>query len=120
MSNMTRRRLPLRIPSGWFVSHNELREVDPDRLAKGDPDWTLFSQDLMQLRQPSTDLLVDVGWHPDDDPSGAFVLVVITGENWERPLLRLTTRKLSELVERLEAILLMPPTAPETASTGGE
>ena len=87
-------------------------------MTKDDPDWTLLSQDLMQLKQQRTDLLVDIGWYPDDDPSGTFVLVVIVGENWEQPVLRLTTRKLGELVEKLEAILLMPPAVPERTPTG--
>jgi hypothetical protein len=98
----------LRIPSGWLVRHNELRTVDPETLPAGHADWVLMTQDLMQLDQSALDLLIDLGWYPDERPEGQFKLTVILGGDWERPLSSFTTRTVATLVDHLEALLASP------------
>jgi hypothetical protein len=105
-------RLPLRIPGGWLVRHNELRELDPDAMAEDDPDWTLLTQDLAQLQQAGSGLLVDVGWSPQESPRGAFRVKVIVDDDWQRPIATCSTRKLEELVAALEVWLQAPPEIP--------
>jgi hypothetical protein len=88
----------LRIPGGWFVRQNELRSIEPVRLGEADPHWGLLMEDLLQLKHPSTDLTLDVGWYPDGSPNGEFILMVIIEGDWQRPLLRFATRELGVLV----------------------
>jgi hypothetical protein len=103
---------PLRIAAGWLLSHNQLREVDPEHLEPSDPRWDLLMEDLMQARYGRDDLLVDVGWYPDQDPGGHFGVVVLFDQDWERPIVKFRTRSLIELVEKLESWFARPPAVP--------
>ncbi len=77
-----------------------------------DRDWTLLTQDLLQLEQPSSGLLLDVGWYPDESPEGQFSLKLLLDEDWNRPLLILTTGVLADLVSHIESMLEAPPHTP--------
>lgn len=111
--NMTPQpRLPLRIPGGWRVRHNELRTFEPDATPPGNPAWTLFTQDLALFENESHGLLIDVGWGPEESPAGTFRVSVILDEDWQRPLATFKTRKLDELTATLEAWLERPPEIP--------
>lgn len=39
----------LRIPNGWTVEHNSLREINPKYLHKDDEKWLYFTQDLLRF-----------------------------------------------------------------------
>ncbi len=59
---------PLRIPSGWNVSHNNcLYETDP--VAKAIPDdkhlWC-FKEDMLMLEHAHYNRLLHVGWYPSE------------------------------------------------------
>jgi len=83
--------------------------IDPEQMAVGDRDWVLLSQDLLLLEHPASAFMIDVGWYPDESPSGEFALSVILDEDWQRPLHHFTTRSLGRLVLELETILVSPP-----------
>lgn len=99
---------PLRIPAGWHVQYNNgLYEVDPiaDSVPEDDR-WYVFKQDLLQLRYPHFDRLLDVGWHPDGDlVAGAYRLVVYEGDFMGRLLHEYHTRSRQELVSEIERLL---------------
>jgi hypothetical protein len=62
--------LPLRIPAGWAIKHNDLREADVSPLSI---DAGLFHGDLLELKHLSTGILVHIGWH-GDAKSGRFAI----------------------------------------------
>ena len=50
--------LPLRIPAGWLVRYNELRQVDPEQIGPADPMWIYMNQDLMQVEATDEESLL--------------------------------------------------------------
>src|SRR4051812_8605614 len=95
-------RQPLRIPGGWLVDYNELREVDPAALLTGDDGWRYLDEDLLQIVEAREDYRLDVGWYPELDETGAFTLVMIRGGDWDNPVFTFSTRSLPALVEQIE------------------
>jgi hypothetical protein len=83
---------PLSVPPSW-----EVLWVQP---ALGQ----LSSQDVLQLRHRTAGLLLDVGWYPDEDPAGQFMLLLVADEAWERPLLRRSSRSLPALLDQIEEV----------------
>jgi hypothetical protein len=67
---------PLRIPAGWVVQYNDLREADPSPQSI---EALLLREDLLQLRHPKAGVLVDVGWYGDAE-SGEFAVYVQAGD----------------------------------------
>lgn len=104
--------LRLRIAAGWLVRYNELREIAPEKLLADDELWVYMNQDLMQVESRDETMLIDVGWYPDNDPSGHFGIKVVVEEDWERPIVSTQASTLRELIDRLEALLARPPLIP--------
>ena len=102
---------PFRVPGGWIVEHNELRQLEPSQLGADDPLWCFFTEDLLQLRAVRRELLLDVGWYPDSDASGSFRAVLLKAQDWDHPLQVCETRTLADLIQRIEEWLLRPETA---------
>ena len=64
---------PLRIPNGWRVEFNDLREVEPIFNTYDDTSW-FFREDLLLLHNVHWNLMIDLGWYPDADATGTFAL----------------------------------------------
>ena len=67
------------------------------------PDYDLddLTQDMLTVRLPNG-FYIDVGWYPEHDPKGRFVIRVFR-EFWDRQQLApLETRDLSALITRVE------------------
>jgi hypothetical protein len=68
---------PLRIPAHWKVTYNEFREADP-----GDDEAAMayLCEDLLQVTCGETNVLVDLGWYPDGDPKGCYIVQAYRGD----------------------------------------
>lgn len=80
------------LPPGWvetgtLPSRNPATQTDPDAFASLD-------EDLWMAESPGGRFLLDVGWYPEGDASGAFTCVLVEGGDWEQPTSRLRTREL--------------------------
>lgn len=104
---------PLRITSGWTVEYNKFMDIEPEELNKNDDKWLfIFVEDILQIKTNLThnvnkqikqqQLIIDLGWYSDGDPSGNFRLVTILNNNWEFPLLQFTSRSKKDIVDTLE------------------
>jgi hypothetical protein len=82
---MGRRLVPLRIPAGWTVVVNSFAEIADPRSLTDAERQALLAQDLLQLR--AGDLILDLGWTPEDDASGRYRLELVRGD-WDDTLLR--------------------------------
>ncbi|RSK44637.1 hypothetical protein [Hymenobacter perfusus] len=99
----------LRLPAGWAVCYNSFG--DEDMVVKEDwiTNFHYYKEDLLwlefmrlsaagQQEANPTGWLVDLGWYPDGDPSGAFSLVIFRlandTEGWpeQRPTFRSSNR----------------------------
>jgi hypothetical protein len=100
---------PLRIPTGWKVEWNTFLDVEPT-FESGDHESMGFSEDLLQLSNKWSSVLLDLGWYPDCDPHGAFRLLAIRiypndeeiRDSWDKPLRVLTSRSKTEVVQAIE------------------
>lgn len=82
------RRVPLRIPPGWFVVYNSLYELDPVVRDGKLVDEGYFWQDMLLLRdvRPTPDsptlgpYMLDVGWYPDGAAEGRLRMELFFGD----------------------------------------
>ena len=104
---------PLRIPPHWTMELNKLEDIDPETLAPEDETWLFaFNEDILYLESKITrernkqteeqKLTVDLGWYPDGDPNGNFVLQAILNDDWLDPLMKFSSRSKDEVVKTLE------------------
>lgn len=93
---------------GGIVAHWDLGELDLARDIY--TQINLLKEDLARVHY-GCDIILDLGWFPEFQPTGRFVLCVIKSGDWETPLLRMETSnplELSELLTRgIKAASLM-------------
>lgn len=87
------------------MSYNTFSEIDPAESVT-----QYLCEDLFQAKCERTNVLVDLGWYPDGDPTGHFVLVAYIGDFTGQLLLR------SEAVTRPEAVATLEATLWKYAS----
>ena len=96
---------PMRVPTGWMVAFNDLREIDPADVAEDDR-YTVLKEDLLEMTQEHFNRLLDVGWYPaGNSVDGAYRLVLHEG-GFDGTLLRdFRTRDRADLVAEIERVL---------------
>ena len=83
-------------PPGWTASGAIPRRLVP-----------MLTEDLAMFVPPCGEdvILVDVGWYPNLDPAGSFILYVVEGGDWEDPTAEFKTRDPVELLAKLREVL---------------
>lgn len=102
-----RNQQPLRIPGGWTVIFNKFEDIEPETLPAEDEAWLFaFNEDILYIRSDvnrrKTEIALDLGWYPDSDPDGQFVIQAILNGDWNKPLLKFCSRNKDEIVRTLE------------------
>jgi len=101
----------LEIPTGWTVTWNQFYDIEPnsniylDGLPDGDV-WELFLQDLLQLKHFNKNIILDLGWTPEANPEGSYLLQVIADEDWSTPIVVYKSKNKSEVVGKIDDLLL--------------
>lgn len=91
----------LRITPGWTVQYNKFWEVDADH-----PDaWTLLAESLLQLRHQRYNRLLDLGWYPEGEPDGRFLMRLYEGDFTGRLLRKEESQSRAEIVSVIERLL---------------
>lgn len=99
--------LRLKIPAGWTVDYITLKDTDPKNLEANDDTWLFdFNQDLLQISHKTKNLLLDVGWYPEGDPTGSYGIELIKNEDWENPVEDIVCIELKELIKQLDNIFM--------------
>lgn len=104
---------PLRIPGGWTVVFNKLKNLEPKELAEQDKRWIFsFTENILYMytilsrkrnsKVEQQKLAIDLGWYPDGDPYGKFRLLAILDDNWEQPLLEFSSQSKEAVVRMIE------------------
>jgi len=65
-----------------------------------------FKNDILQIKFGDK-FILDVGWYPEFDPSGHFVIRVILDYDWHNPLLKTKCNTLDELKYTIEQAALL-------------
>lgn len=63
-----------------------------------------LTEDLLQVEFPGN-FLLDIGWYPEYEPKGHFIVQLIKEENWEKPKYKKCCTKMEELYENIESVL---------------
>lgn len=96
---------PLRIPSSWIVSFNAFTELDPKTLLLEDTRWLCFTQDLLQIKHSRYNIIIDLGWTPDTEPEGNYIIKVIKDHDWDNPIADFTSDNKESTVGYIEKLL---------------
>src|SRR5262249_21637929 len=91
------------------VVWNSFLEIDPI-FEDGDGTSIGFSQDLLQLKNLKYFVLIDLGWYPDHDPTGRYLLRAIRiypsvdemKRSWDKPLMVMESASKMEIVQAIE------------------
>lgn len=90
----------LRIPANWAITHNTFFELDPSESTR-----LHLCEDLFQAKCAVTDVLVDLGWFPEGDPRGRFVIRALVPDFHGEELEVLTAETRLEAAALLEGVL---------------
>lgn len=90
---------PLRLLGGWTIEFNNFYECEPDNC---NDFWSVLNEDLLKLKYTKFDLILDLGWYPNGDKEGKYVLELILNCNWKKPLEIFESRRTKEVVEKIE------------------
>lgn len=102
------------VDGNWVLTYNTLTNIDPDSHSFSSNEvekvWIwMFTQDLVQIQCTEAGQLLDIGWSPEGDPEGQFVLQLIgqdtEGEwDWEKKISLYKTRSLPALLQEIKRI----------------
>jgi hypothetical protein len=97
---------PLQIPTGWNIVCNQFFDIEPgeDVYINGLPDgdaWELFLQDMLLIHDNNKQLHLDLGWQPEADPSGKYILTLVRNEDWSHPIAMFESLSKNDIVDKI-------------------
>lgn len=81
------------------ISHNDFIDIDETLPLSEQVDS--LKEDMLQI-EIGERFVIDVGWQPDFDPKGYFVVYAIQDEDWDNPLSKTICKTLNELRDAIE------------------
>lgn len=110
--------MPLKIPHGWCVPENSFFDVEPIIDEEDDviSNFEQFTEDLLWIQEmessgggwrlKSDGLMVDLGWLPEGNPRGKYVLSLIRG-SWDKPIFEYRTKDRYLIQALIDEILFL-------------
>ncbi len=100
----------LRIPGAKMVMWNKFYELEPNELDYESEFWKYFSEDMLYVTSArcgcsTNKYILDLGWYPEGDPKGTFILYIIENDNWLKPREVYESRILSDITLKIEEYL---------------
>lgn len=104
--------MKITVGENWATIYNSLLALDPEEnnLTKQELEYAIlgFTQDLVQIESKDKQLLIDIGWSPDIDINGEFLLQMLPIKNgecdWHHPVVEFKTRSLPQLILKIEEL----------------
>jgi hypothetical protein len=99
------------VTEGWKVEHNRfydlepLEEVEIAGLTNNDG-WALFNEDMLLIAYEEKAIAIDLGWHPEEDSNGCFILGLAKNTDWQNPLVLFESRSKDEVVTKINELLM--------------
>lgn len=95
-----------KVPKQWKLKYNKLLKLDLDKVERSnDKIWSELSEDIVNIVNYESNIMVDVGWYPEFSKNGHYGLVVIENNEWQKPIETFVTRNTNELIEKIIMIL---------------
>jgi hypothetical protein len=86
------------------VVYWDLDSVDPNKPLTDQ--LSELKEDLAQVIYPGA-LLIDIGWHPEFSKDGAFLVSVISNEDWANPVMQENCSTMEELIRTLDTAIAL-------------
>lgn len=98
----------LGIPAGWEMVLNKFLDIDITKCEPNDKIWLEFTQDILYIRKKNkrVNIVIDLGWYPENEPTGVFRLCVIMDSDWFNPKETFISRNHQEIAEKIEEFLI--------------
>lgn len=105
------KRRKLRVPTGWEIDKNNFYDLEPEEelLVEGNANnngWSLFEEELLYCRYEKQNLILDMGWFPNYEHDGKFILSLIKDKNWRDQQIISQTQSLAEITQAINNTLL--------------
>ena len=68
--------------------------------------WYSYNEDILQIKFGDR-ITLDVGWYPEGDPKGKFMVKAVLDDDWLNPISKIKCRNLSELKRAIEKTALL-------------
>ena len=95
-----------KVPEKWKINYNKLLKLDPSKIREFDDDiWVQYSEDMLNMVNEESNIMLDIGWYPGFSREGSYGLVLIEDNDWQRPIETFVTKNTEELVKRIQEIL---------------
>lgn len=91
---------PLRLQAGWKIEYNNFTEYDRD--IHGESDISELNEDLLRLCNEKHNLIIDLGWYPNCDENGNYILMLVKDYKWDCPLEYVSVKSKKEIVSYIE------------------
>lgn len=69
-----------------------------------------LQEDLVQVQYPDS-ITLDVGWYPEFDPKGKFIVAVVRNQEWDSPLAQITCNTVRDLIVSIEECVKLAESA---------
>lgn len=106
-------RQPIQVASGWGVRNNKFCDVDPERIDEiegytFDEKWLYLENELLvcEYEKNGTKWTLDMGWFPEYEPNGQFVLGLLKNLDWDNQEFPCETRSIAEIVQSVNETML--------------
>lgn len=103
---------PLKIPCGWTVMWNEFLDVDITQFPADEKLWLNYTEDMLYIVKNSDsraseppDCVIDLGWYPEMNSHGEYVLLVVKNSDWSNPEETFNSRNKDEVAKKIEEFL---------------
>ncbi len=91
---------PLRLKAGWEIIFNNFTEYDINK--HSEDDIIELNEDLLQLYHKNANLIIDLGWYPNNDKDGQYILLMIKNYDWDFPLEKVISKSKDEIIDCIE------------------
>lgn len=68
--------------------------------------WDSYSEDILQIEYGNR-FVLDVGWYPESDPKGFFIVRAIVDYDWANPLSIIKCRTVAKLKIAIEKTVIL-------------
>lgn len=97
----------LRLPPGCFSTYKTFFDIEPPLEDPLLMDWKYFKEFLLQIlykRKGNLKMVLNMGWFPECDPSGRFIIKVFKGDASFEKILEFESRSKQKIIDKIEEI----------------
>lgn len=103
-----------KVSLGWKVEWNTLPLVDPAVSNRNTIKWIRFKDTMLHLSCSTLKIDLELGWKPEGNPDGKFVLTFVSNSNWASPTFKKSFEDRKSALEFIYQITAYPSQSSNT------